>query len=66
MREKLAPTPTTSPSGNTTLLDILLFLPNKERHEVLSVMKQQLTSGTTPIFLGDEVTTALQCNGQSI
>ena len=52
---EVALTPTTSPSGNTTW-DILSFCTNKEFGSIIG-SGTTTVSGTSPVFLGDEVTT---------
>ncbi len=52
---EVALTPTTSPSGNTTA-GYTVVLANKEAGSIIG-SGTTTASGTTPIFLGDEVTT---------
>ena len=52
---EVALTPTTSPSGNTTA-GYTVVLANKEAGSIIGSVTTT-ASGTTPIFLGDEVTT---------
>ena len=50
-------TPTTSPSGNTTKMRYTIVLANKEIGKYYRNRYNNFICGTSPVFLGDEVTT---------
>ena len=54
---EVALTPTTSPSGNTTA-GYTVVLANKEAGSIIG-SGTTTAAGTSPVFLGDEVTTTL-------